>query len=80
MKAPKYRKYIPKKILKQFNTENKYSQSIMATLETVPKKEHCRMVDVYINVTLIEMTLQTYKNTPSNVLFFLQVSQVVKSI
>ena len=35
----------------------------MATLETVPKKEHCRMEDVYINVTLIEMTLQTNKNT-----------------
>ena len=52
----------------------------MATLETVPKKEHCRMVDVYTNVTLIEMTLQTYKNTQSNVLFFLQVSQVIKSI
>ena len=52
----------------------------MATLETAPKKEHGRMVDVYINVTLIEMTLQTYKNTQSNVLFFLQVSHVVKNI
>ena len=80
MKAPKYRKYTPKKILKQLIPKTNIVKALWLLWKQFQKRNTAGRSNVYINVTPIEMTLQTYKNKHANVLFFLQVHQVVKSI